>query len=1237
MAENPTGGSSGGGTSLNLTDRVSGTIDKVVNRFERLISVSERLNQTIRGVGNTFDSQFNVIENSANAAQTNIINSMEAMSNTVNNAQSAFDMVEGFDIDALASQATEIASIADRVKNIDFGAVESINLPDVTSLPAVIQTDGAELANLSQDLSRLREPIEIPINFDEEAIPTFEPVTIPVEVEEFVMPDLAAVEPLLMAVEVEEVNLSDALAFEPVELSAVITDFEMPGFEPIQWNTPDTLDVFTNSGIERFNQELASTNNLMARVGTSQQSVNQLLATMDVPDNMHQDFAQLDDRIASLRQAITDIEANPVSDIVADSANRDLEHLRGQLTEILSTQDQMSNSLSNLDISSANAQYTRLVSQVDQVDKHIRDNVNAQEQFNQTVDAGGNGVSSLIKKVALMAGAYASAQGALGAINLSDEYTSTNARLNMMNDGLQTTQELQAMIFASAERSRASYQSTADIVAKLGQRAGEAFGSNAETIQFAENLNKQFVIAGASLQEIESASLQLTQALGSGVLRGEELNAVFEAAPNVIQTIADYLDVPIGQIREMAAKGEITADIVKNAMISATDEINAQFETMPKTFAQMWQSFKNQAFFAFEPVFQKLSELANSPAIEKLTNSAVQGMRVLASVTVSAMDAISNIGNFMADNWGMIAPLIAYTGSVLTAYVVALSAYNAVKFVTNTLDKISNGLKAVQAARTMMLAGATMTATAAQYGFNAALLANPITWVVVGVMALIAALYGAVAMWNHFTDSTVSATGIIAGAVAWLGASIYNIFALLFNVVMSFVEFWVNVWIDPMYAIQMFWYNLQQAIGGYLVNIANFVSDVINAMGPYWMQFVFQVQMLWYNLVQGVGARLVKLLNGVNRFVNGAGRFFVDLWFNIETIWFNIVQGVGGYLVKMLDSVSNFVNGGVKLFSDFQFEVASGFYTLMQGVGGIASSIAGVIDGVVSGVVDGISSMISLAVKGINKVIAGANKVAGLVGQSFEEIKFGGLETPGSIQAALDAYLDGPAPTREDYDRGPVNLSEGLSDYLAGLEAPTKGTWKNINLGEGLASWLDSVKPPELEEWDPVDLGNSLQAALDALEKPTSDKDVWEAPKLEYKDLTEALQQGYAWGDKLGKNVSDFINGSNSLFDPTSSDDLASLLDELGKMGDAGGSNPTGGKLDSVGEIEDEITMDEETLTLIRDVAKQKWQQNFITLTPTVNTQIDNISTEKEYEDFIAQFNDDIMDAVARGHDGIPI
>jgi tape measure domain-containing protein len=193
-------------------------------------------------------------------------------------------------------------------------------------------------------------------------------------------------------------------------------------------------------------------------------------------------------------------------------------------------------------------------------------------------------------------------------IDLVDEMTQTTARLNLINDGLQTTAELQDMIMESANRSRAAFTTTADVVAKLGLRAGDVFASNAETIAFAENLNKMFVVAGASQQEMASASLQLTQALGSGVLRGEELNAVFEAAPNIIQTIADYLDVPIGQIRNMAAEGQITADVVKNALLSATDEINKQFESMPMTFGQAWAIIQNSLLETFLPLIQTIAK-----------------------------------------------------------------------------------------------------------------------------------------------------------------------------------------------------------------------------------------------------------------------------------------------------------------------------------------------------------------------------------------------------------------------------------------------------------------------------------------------------------------------------------------------------------------------------------------------------------------------------------------------------
>ena len=248
--------------------------------------------------------------------------------------------------------------------------------------------------------------------------------------------------------------------------------------------------------------------------------------------------------------------------------------------------------------------------ELNEMAENIQRNEDAQDDFNNSMNNGTKAAGGLERKLLGAVAAYASLQGIQKLMNLSDTMTQTEARLSLIVDDGGSVEELEEMILASAQRSRASYLQTADVVAKLGQRAGDAFSSNAETIQFAENLNKQFIIAGASQQEMASASLQLTQALGSGVLRGEELNAVFEAAPNIIQTIADYLDVPIGSIRNMASEGQITADIVKNAMLLATDDINAQFEQMPMTFAQVGTIIGNTFLQTFDPIIQTVGKAA---------------------------------------------------------------------------------------------------------------------------------------------------------------------------------------------------------------------------------------------------------------------------------------------------------------------------------------------------------------------------------------------------------------------------------------------------------------------------------------------------------------------------------------------------------------------------------------------------------------------------------------------------
>lgn len=345
------------------------------------------------------------------------------------------------------------------------------------------------------------------------------------------------------------------------------------------------------------------------------------------------------------------------------------------LSSFESLQRASSNSIDTSSIQAARTELNRAERAINEVEQEIRQASQAQQQFNGEMSRS-SGLMNTLKGVAVSLGVAFSVKKI---IDLSDSMSQTTARLNLMNDGLQTTAELQDMIFASAQRSRAAYQSTADIVAKLGQRAGDAFSSNEETIAFAENLNKMFVIAGASQQEMYSASLQLTQALGSGVLRGEELNAVFEAAPNVIQAIADYLQVPIGAIREMASEGMITADIVKNAMLSSTDAINQKFESMPMTFGQVATILGNTLLQTFEPVIQGIGKGAQ----------------------------------FIYDNWSTLAP-------IFWGLVTAVGAYAAVL--------------GIQAA-------ATWAAKVAQDGLVASMLANPAMWIALAIGVLIGFIY----------------------------------------------------------------------------------------------------------------------------------------------------------------------------------------------------------------------------------------------------------------------------------------------------------------------------------------------------------------------------------------------------------------------------------------------------------------------------------------------------------------
>ena len=508
--------------------------------------------------------------------------------------------------------------------------------------------------------------------------------------------------------------LPDPLVENPEPIRPEIQPNAPPDPEPVEipvtWNT-DGMDVFTGTGVERFQQEVQSANDMLNTLNTTQARISQTAQGMDIlPDAAVQDMNTMQQRLSAIQQRIQQIENNPVN-VGADNANAELEQLRMQLNQAIQEQNSLNQAMQNMDVSAANDAYLRLSQTVGNTERYIRDNVDEQGRFNQEISAGTQQANELTNTIKRAVAAYVSIQTVGKALNISDELVQTTSRLNMMNDGVQTTAELVNMVYAAAQDARGSFSQMADVVARFGNNAKDAFSSSEEVVAFADLIQKQMTIAGASTQEAANAELQLSQALGSGVLRGDELNSIFEQAPNLIQNIADYLDVPIGKIREMAADGELSADVVKAAIFSAADDINSKFNEMPMTWGQMWQSMQNTALIAFQPVLQRLNDLANSEAFQTFIQGAIEAMATLANILLNVFDLAVSIGTFIGDNWSIIAPIVYGIVAALTAYI----AISAIVAAINGVMAIAEGVKA---AAQMMATGATFAETAAPVSYT---------------------------------------------------------------------------------------------------------------------------------------------------------------------------------------------------------------------------------------------------------------------------------------------------------------------------------------------------------------------------------------------------------------------------------------------------------------------------------------------------------------------------------------
>lgn len=605
--------------------------------------------------------------------------------------------------------------------------------------------------------------------------------------------------------------LPDPLVENPEPIRPEIQPNAPPDPEPVEipvtWNT-DGMDVFTGTGVERFQQEVQSANDMLNTLNTTQARISQTAQGMDIlPDAAVQDMNTMQQRLSAIQQRIQQIENNPVN-VGADNANAELEQLRMQLNQAIQEQNSLNQAMQNMDVSAANDAYLRLSQTVGNTERYIRDNVDEQGRFNQEISAGTQQANELTNTIKRAVAAYVSIQTVGKALNISDELVQTTSRLNMMNDGVQTTAELVNMVYAAAQDARGSFSQMADVVARFGNNAKDAFSSSEEVVAFADLIQKQMTIAGASTQEEANAELQLSQALGSGVLRGDELNSIFEQAPNLIQNIADYLDVPIGKIREMAADGELSADVVKAAIFSAADDINSKFNEMPMTWGQMWQSMQNTALIAFQPVLQRLNDLANSEAFQTFIQGAIEAMATLANILLNVFDLAVSIGTFIGDNWSIIAPIVYGIVAALTAYI----AISAIVAAINGVMAIAEGVKA---AAQMMATGATFAETAAQQGLNAALMACPLTWIIMLILALIVVIFAVCNAIAKMTGIANSGFGVITGGVNVviqffknLGLTVANIALGIGNAIAALASNMMTAFHNAICSVQSWFYNL---------------------------------------------------------------------------------------------------------------------------------------------------------------------------------------------------------------------------------------------------------------------------------------------------------------------------------------------------------------------------------------------------------------------------------------------
>lgn len=424
-------------------------------------------------------------------------------------------------------------------------------------------------------------------------------------------------------------------------------------------------------------------------------------------------------------------------------------------------------------------------------------------------------------------------KGAVNSItDTATEWASVQARLKLVAGSQENAIYLNKQIFESAQRARGGYMEMADAVIQVSQSAHDAFPDPRQAVEFMEGIQKVFAIGGASKEAQKNAMLQLTQGLASGQLQGDEFRSIAENAPMIENIIAKSMGVSRGELKKLASEGKITADVIKNAIMNNMPEIEKQFESLPKTWGDHMQSIKNKAIKAFEPVFQRISDLANSEGIRELVDNVTGAIQMVAPVfywlvgvvgeTINtSIWAFNTLSNFISQHSSIMYLAMIVLGGVLSYYAIQ-AGIAAVRTV------IAAGAMAVKAAADWIENAAILAMIVAQEGLNAALYACPLTWIIGLIVAVIAVFFLAVEVINYFCDTNISVLGIVVGAFYAFGSVIYNVFALGWNIIAAFVNFLANVFKDPLAAVGNLFVDIWNGIWSFIKARINDIIGAIN-------------------------------------------------------------------------------------------------------------------------------------------------------------------------------------------------------------------------------------------------------------------------------------------------------------------------------------------------------------------------------------------------------------------------